>query len=92
MPCYVDKLHWIVAESQFGKRYLSIFNNEGNLRNTDFGDGINHEADERVKISFSVPANIEIAKASCESITLKKLDDGIFEAFIPATEFLILSY
>lgn len=92
MPCYVDKLHWIVAESQFGKRYLSIFNNEGNLRNTDFGDRINHEADERVKISFSVPANIEIAKASCESITLKKLDDGIFEAFIPATEFLILSY
>ena len=37
MPCYVDDLHWLVSYDENGKRYLSIFNNEGNERSFEKG-------------------------------------------------------
>ena len=92
MPVKVDKLHWVVSEDKEGRRFLSIFNNEGNKRDSKVGDILLHEADERVKITFKETAQLRLIKLSSEDGKIEKTDDKTYFAEIPAAGFVILQF
>ncbi len=92
MPCYVDGLCWLVSYDERGKRYLSIFNNEGNERSLEKGDIIHKEADRTVTISLKEVGNLEIVKEATGSSCLKKVDDKTFQATILAAGFAIFEF
>lgn len=52
MPCTLDDLCWLVSEDDKGRRFLSVFNNEGNKRSITEGNIIHKEADRKVKITL----------------------------------------
>ncbi len=92
LPCYVDSLMWLLSTDSDGRRYVSIFNNEGNERSVKFGDVIRHEADATVTLTFNQPAKPVVAKASSDQIKIDKVDDCLYKIQVPATEFVILEY
>lgn len=92
MPCTVDGLHWLVSYGQDGRRYLSIFNNEGNDRDMALGNVIDHRADRRVKVTFKEAAQLRIVRSFCDGIKLERIDDKNWYITVPATELVILSY
>ena len=92
MPVYVDGLHWLVSSDDQGRRFLAIFNNEGNLRTSAKGDEINRDYDEKVKITLNVPGKLEIFKSAREDIALQKADDSTYYATIAACDFVIFTF
>ena len=92
MPCYVDDLFWIVSTDENGKRYLSIFNNEGNERDHHKGDIIHHEADQTVTIQFKEKPNLTLLKEAAGKIRPEKIDDLTYRVTIPAAGFAIFSF
>jgi len=92
MPVYVDDLCWLVSTDENGKRYLSIFNNDGNERDLKKGNILHREADRRVTISFKEPTTPHILKEALGSCSLEKIDDKTFEATIPAAGFAIIGF
>ncbi|MBQ9968743.1 MAG: hypothetical protein IJO88_08485 [Oscillospiraceae bacterium] len=91
MPCTADCLHWLVSEDGEGKRYLSIFNNEGNHRTFTKGDTIDHSKDAWVTIKRKDSAAMEIVHGS-ESVSLQKVDEDTYKAFVPATGLLVVRF
>ena len=92
MPVWVDSLCWLVSTDNKGRRFLSIFNNEGNTRTTEHGDVIDHKADRTVKISTKNPVNFRVFKAPKAGASITKKDDNTYYADVPAAEFLILEF
>lgn len=92
MPCYVDDLHWLVSTDSSGRRYLSVFNNEGNERDIEKGDIIHNEADKTVQICFKEATDIFVIKASCPDINIERVDEKNYKVFVPAAQFVILGY
>lgn len=92
MPVTVDGLHWIASNGENGKRYLSIFNNEGNERSLEFGDVIDHNADRRVKVTFKEKNQLDIVKSFSDGVKVEKIDDKNWYVTVPATELVIFSY
>ena len=92
LDCTVDSLHWLLSKNDTGRRYISIFNNEGNYRARPVGDTIDREADRRVKITFRNPAEIKALKLSCDDIKIEKADDKTYFVTIPAAQFAIFEY
>ena len=92
MPVTVDKLHWIVSKDAEGRRFLTIFNNEGNLRDSTIGDTLLHEADARVKVSFKTPTELCPIKRSNSDIKIERADDETYFVDIPAASFAIFEF
>lgn len=91
LPCTVDGLHWLVSENGEGSRYLSIFNNEGNLRTFTKGDTINHDKDAWVTVTPNGAMQPQILH-STEGVQLQKQPDGTYKVFVPATGFVVLEF
>ncbi len=92
MPVYVDDLCWLVSTDENNRRYLSIFNNDGNERSLSKGNIIHHSADVRVTISFKEKTIPHILKEALGSCSLERVDDNTYSAIIPAAGFVIMSF
>lgn len=92
LDCSVDSLHWILSKGNDGKRYVSVFNNEGNVRSEEKGDTLIREADARVKISFKNDADLKVIKLGSDEIRIDKADDRTYYVTIPAAGFAIFEY
>ena len=92
MPVTVDKLHWIVSKDADGRRFVSIFNNEGNVRDSKIGDTLIREADARVKVSFKNATDLKAIKLSSPDIKIEKKDDTTYFVNVPAAGFAIFEY
>lgn len=92
LPCTADSLHWILSHDESGRRFISIFNNEGNRRSITNGDNLLPEADATVKLTFKESHTLHIVKASSEKVRISKNDEKTFLIDVPATGFAILEY
>ena len=92
MPVSVDGLCWLVSEDDKNKRYLSIFNNEGNNRTNEKGDEFYAEADQVVRIRFKNSVTPSVVKEGNRTIKLQKVDERTYLAEIPATGFVVLEF
>lgn len=92
MPCTVDSLHWLVSTDAQGRRFLSIFNNEGNERSVRRGDVLRKEADAKVKVTFRDAAQLSMLKASCDAVRLEQADDTTYYVEVPAAGFAIMQF
>ena len=92
MPCYADGLHWLVSYDENGRRYLSVFNNEGNERSFEKGDTIYHEADKAVNVIFNVPANPKVIKEGYAKSDIQRISEDKYLITVPAASFIILEF
>ena len=92
MPLFVDGLHWLVSIDENGKRYLSIFNNEGNERSLEKGDIIHHEADKTVNVTFKTAANLNVVKEGYAKSNIEKVADDKYRVNVPAASFVIFEF
>ncbi|MBP0989997.1 MAG: hypothetical protein J5874_02320, partial [Oscillospiraceae bacterium] len=92
MPCFSDGLCWLVSKDERGRRYLSIFNNEGNERSLQQGNVIHHEADKTVTVSFRENVTPHIVKEAMGAASLEKLGERSYRAVVPAAGFVIIEF
>ncbi len=92
MPCYVDDLCWLVSKDETGRRFVSIFNNEGNERSIEKGDIIHSEADKVVTLTFKEPAQLQVVAESAMECKIQKLDNKTYKIMVPAAGFVVLEY
>ena len=94
MPCYVDGLCWVVSTDGSGKRYLSIFNNEGNMRTVEHGDTLDPEADRVVTVTFKEAAELKVVKESLmvKGVGIQKVDTNTYKVKVPAAAFVVWEY
>ncbi|MBQ9739732.1 MAG: hypothetical protein IJV91_02220, partial [Kiritimatiellae bacterium] len=92
LPCTVDSLHWLISKDERGRRFLSVFNNEGNERSVRRGDVLRKEADACVRISFRESVEPKVFKAGSEKIKLTRENDRIWRLEVPAADFAILEF
>ena len=92
MPIYADGLHWLVSTDDKGRRFFSLFNNEGLLRTSADGNFINHEFDKKVTITLNVPGQLRIFKAPREDVHLEKTGENTYCATISAADFVIFEF
>ncbi|MBQ8758090.1 MAG: hypothetical protein IJZ20_00150, partial [Clostridia bacterium] len=92
MPVTVDDLHWVVSRDDDGRRFLSIFNNEGNYRARPVGDTIDKKADRRVEISFKESANLTPIKLCSDQVRIERADDSTYYVDVPAAGFAIFEF
>ena len=89
LPLTCDRLMWLLSEDEHG-RYLSVFNNEGNERNLEWGDRILHAADGVTKITLREPMALSLLYASSPDVKLTQEGDRNYALFLPAAQFAIL--
>jgi len=92
LPCYADSLHWILSTNEEGRRFISVFNNEGNDRTIEYGDKLAKEADASVNITFKESVNLKCIKCGTAGMTINKKDDCHYVVDIPAAGFAIFEY
>jgi len=93
MPLYVDgRSTWLVSYDECGKRYLSVFNNEGNTRTYKNGDEVDNTFDEAVTITLKKPANLKPVAEGAFKCKLSRKDDLTHILEIPATSFAIYEF
>lgn len=92
LDCTVDSLHWLVSKDNDGRRFLSIFNNEGNYRARPAGDSIDRNADRRVKVTFKDNANLNPIKLGSDDVRIERIDDKTYFVTVPAAGFAIFEY
>ena len=92
MPVYVDGLCWLVSTDEGSKRYLSIFNNDGNMRSIAKGNEINNDYDKVVNVSFKSAADIKVIKEGNFPSEISRVDDKTYAIKVPATAFIILEF
>ena len=85
-------MHWIVSNGLDGKRYLGIFNNEGNNRDLELGDVIDPRAEKRVKVTFKEKAQLKVVRSFSDGIKIEKIDDQNWYVTVPGAEFVLLTY
>ena len=91
LPVTVSGLHWVLSDGE-GKRYLTIFNNEGNNRTLELGDDVMHEADMTVAVKFNIPNSFKCVKCGTDKVKIEKKDDNTYFVTIPAAGFGIFEY
>ncbi len=92
MPVYVDGLCWLVSEDNQKRRFLSIFNNEGNQRSNEEGDVLDPRADKRVTVTFKAPVELRVVKEAPKKIEILKKDEVTYQMEIPAAGFAVLEF
>ena len=90
MPCVADGLLWLVSEDEKGRRYLSLFNNEGNERYLDRGDVLDHTMDRWVKVTFRDEPKPRLVTSSGDGVAVERADDRTLRVFVPAAGFAVL--
>ena len=92
MPVTISGLHWLVSTDDRGRRFLTIFNNEGNLRTSAKGDEIDRSCDKRIDIVLNVPGALEIFKPAREDLHLERIDDRTYRATVAAADFVVFTF
>ena len=92
MPVVVDGLSWLVSVDGRKRRFLSIFNNEGNERSIDKGDTILQEADRTVTVTLQEQSELKVIRMGKLAAELQKKDDCTYLVTVPAASFVILEY
>jgi len=92
LPVTVDSLHWLISKDKEDRRFLTIFNNEGNYRNNLKGDSIIREADRAVTVSFKEATSLKVIKTGSYDVEIEKIDDKTYRVMIPATRFAIFEF
>ena len=92
MPVWVDGLHWLVSTDDKGRRFLTIFNNEGNQRTSQFGDVIDPKATKTVTINAHEKLNLRVFKESRVDPQLTRLSDNRYSVTLSGADFIILEY
>ena len=92
MPISVSGLHWLVSTDDKGRRFLTIFNNEGNLRTSAKGDEIDRGCDRQIDIVLNVPGTLEIFKPAREDLHLERVDDRTYRATVAAADFTVFTF
>lgn len=92
LPCYSDGLCWLVSKDEAGKRYISLFNNEGNERSLTLGNIIHKEADKTVHITFKDNADSINLRTSSDGVEIHKIDSKNYTVCVPATGFAIIEF
>ena len=92
LPVTVDFLHWLISKDKEGRRFLTIFNNEGNYRSNLKGDSIIREADRAVTLSFKESTALKVIKTGSYDVEIEKLDDKTYRVMVPATRFVIFEF
>ncbi len=92
MDCYVDDLHWVVSTGENGRKFVTIFNNEGNERDLDQGDIIHSEADRTVKLTFREAVNLQTVASSVMESSLNACGETSYQLTVPAAGFVVLEY
>ena len=91
MPVFVDGLHWLVSVGNDGRRYLSIFNNEGNERSSDKGNEINHAYNKRVTVTLK-DGVLSVYKPAKGEMDVEKAGDKTYRVTIPAADFAVFNF
>ena len=92
MPCVVDGLHWLVSTDENGTRYLTIFNNEGNERDSYKGDILHREADKMVNVWFKDKTVPEVVEECGIGMYIQKRDEHNYAINVPAAGFVIMKF
>lgn len=92
MPVTVDGLNWLASTDDQKRRFLSIFNNEGNERSIYKGDTILPEADRTVTVTFKEHAELKVIRTGKLAAEIQKKDDCTYRVMVPAASFVILEY
>lgn len=92
MPVYVSELCWLVSTDENNRRYLSIFNNEGNTRSILHGDVIDSNADRVAEVTFKEATDIKIVYEGNFSSEIIRKDDNTYLVKVPATGFVIVEF
>ena len=92
MPCCAEELHWLVSTDETGRRFLSVFNNEGNERSLVEGDILHAEADRRVKVTFKEAAAPSVLRDAFGNTKLEKADDHTYFVTVTAAGFAIIEF
>lgn len=92
LPCVADSLHWLLSTDECGRRFVSVFNNEGNNRNLKTGDDLIREADADVVLSFKEKCDLKCVKHGVDGVSIAKKDDKTYIVSIPAAGFAIFEY
>ena len=92
MPCYADGLHWLVSVDENGRKYLTIFNNEGNERFLDRGNVLDHKMDKWVNVTFKEEPKFEKIAASDVDVAIRKGENNTYRVFVPAAGFVVLAF
>lgn len=92
LPCRVDGLLWLLSEDDKGRRFVSIFNNEGNTRSVKNGDVIDPRANARVKVTLMEPAELKCVKSSADAVRAETADGRDWYVDVPAAGFTIFEY
>ena len=92
LPCTADNLHWLLSEDETGRRYVTVFNNEGNRRSSRNGDNLIREADASAVLTFRTPAQPEILRTGSNGAKLECMDGNRWRLQVPAAGFAILRY
>ena len=92
LPISVDSLHWLLSEDENGKRYLSIFNNEGNERSVKHGDVVRHEADATVTVTLFQDCDLTPIVTTSQDITVTRIGEREYRIQMPATELAIFTF
>ena len=92
MPVSVDGLHWMVSTDDKGRRFLSVFNNEGNQRSSALGDVIDHSFDQKITITLNVPGQLRIFKDAREDLRLEKTGENTYTATVSAADFAVFEF
>lgn len=93
MPCYVsESLTWLVSEDECGRRFLSMFNNEGNTRSRELGDTVDHAADKVATVTFKTAPQLKKVKDGKNKCNIVKQDDFTYKIEVPAASYVILEF
>lgn len=92
MPVTVSDLCWLVSKDENGRRFLSIFNNDGNMRTIEKGDVIDKDADRTVEVKFKEAADIKVIREGNFPCEITKVDELTYKVKVPATAFVIFEF
>ena len=90
MYAYVDGLHWVLSTGENGRRFVTIFNNEGNERDLDKGNIIHSEADRTVRLSLNEPCDLKIIAQSKMECSTELRTELSYMVTVPAAGFVVL--
>ena len=92
MDCYVDGLHWLVSTGENGRKFVTIFNNEGNERDLDKGNIIHSEADRTVKLTFREAVDLQVVAHSVMESRIEVCTETSYAVTVPAAGFVVLEF
>jgi hypothetical protein len=92
MPATADGLCWLVSTDENGQNYLTVLNNEGNMRTSQNGDVIDRACDKQVTVTLNVPGDAEVLPCSTEGVKISDKTERTCKLFVPATGVAILKF